>query len=427
MSNLRKDVIYQQGNAFMIDSEPAPYLTILPNGVYELRYNEMMGFCYLQKISEQFEFPYKVYNLESTFITYVQKTYLENNKNCGVLLNGLKGTGKTVTAQKLCNELNQPIIVVNVNYKQPMLNFFNKLKQQITVLFDEYDKTFGNEDSTLLSLMDGVHNNGFKKMFLLTSNENRVSNYMIERPSRIRYIKQFADLSIETIKEIVDDFLIYKEYTQDVIEFVSTLNIITVDIVKEVIKEVNIHNVKPEVFKSFFNVLNGKTLYNLYAIDLKGNKMLIKTSTDLNVKPKFVNRNVGTSFYIDYDSYNQEYLGEIDSVIDENTIKIELSNVTSKIPNFNLDGEFYLTLATEPVVKKHSSFSSSGYEFGRYVDMIFDITHNADKFTNILHFVENEKEEIVDDKLEALKGEDVEVDHVNSISHKLEAISESAG
>jgi hypothetical protein len=364
---------------------------------------------YLEKKYDQFKFNYKIYNLENKFIEHVIRTFNEDKKNLGVLLNGLKGTGKTVTAQKLANETGLPIIMINTNFEKAMIQFLSHLKQDIVVLFDEYDKNFSSDSTDLLHIMDGVIKSDYKRMFILTSNENSVNKYMMERPSRIRYIKTFGDLPLDTICEIVDDFLIHKEYRDDVITFVSSLEIITVDILKEVVKEVNIHNVAPETFKSIFNVKTAKLHYDL-SLTTGPNfeqKFLLLTSTTLNRVPFYNNKNIGSSFYLDYD-YDSNYIGEISNVHDKEIIQIELEN--------NMDRHIAKILGLEDKsillyvnlhVKARPSYhkSTENYFSRRYVNLTSDFIKNPEKyldFIDVYVYDEDTDEKVLFDRQKAL-------------------------
>lgn len=70
-------------------------IAMLTKGVYNLMQTER-GELYLQKMSEDFSFDFKVYGLEETFINRVLKTYKETKGNMGLLLNGVKGTGENI-------------------------------------------------------------------------------------------------------------------------------------------------------------------------------------------------------------------------------------------------------------------------------------------------------------------------------------------
>ncbi len=63
--------------------------------------------------------------------------------NMGVLLNGVKGTGKSVTAKLICNELKNflPIIIVDKAY-EGLPQFISKIQQEVIIFIDEFEKVF---------------------------------------------------------------------------------------------------------------------------------------------------------------------------------------------------------------------------------------------------------------------------------------------
>ncbi len=81
-----------QGNTV---SEINPNFTVepkIPVGVYNILITRRGIF--LEKISDEFVFPYKIYGLQNDFINHIIKTYNNTTGNIGVLMNGIKGTGK---------------------------------------------------------------------------------------------------------------------------------------------------------------------------------------------------------------------------------------------------------------------------------------------------------------------------------------------
>lgn len=76
----------------------------LPTAVF-LLCQDAFGNKFLQRLEDQFQFNYKMYGLETALIDRVLKTFKGTNGNLGILLNGIKGTGKTVTSKIICNEL----------------------------------------------------------------------------------------------------------------------------------------------------------------------------------------------------------------------------------------------------------------------------------------------------------------------------------
>lgn len=228
----------------------------IPKGVYDIGFNPHEGW-FLTRTIDCFSFDYKVYGLESKFCDHVAKTYLNTKGNLGVLLNGIKGTGKTVTAKVLANRLNLPVIIVKdmKGMNQDMIEFLNGFNFDAVLFLDEFEKNFSENDSTILQIMDGVYSIGYRKVFLLTTNELNINENLIGRPSRIRYIKTFGNLSLEIVKEYLNDNLIKKEYTTKLISYIDTLKYSTIDILKSVVEEVNIHGIEVfEEIKDAFNV-----------------------------------------------------------------------------------------------------------------------------------------------------------------------------
>lgn len=260
---MSKQIWLQDGNVFSQGSATTvSHPEGLPKGVYEVKVS-MTGF-YLSKIAESFTFDYKLYGLNQKFIDYVLKTYENTTGNLGVLLDGIKGTGKTVTAKELCNNLQLPVILVQsmgdsndklIKYLSTTINF------DCIFFFDEYDKEF-KDSSDVLSFMDGTYNSIYRKVFLLTTNELKVDPNLLGRPSRIRYKKSFSNLSEEVTKEILNDILEDKTAIEKVIELTHSMNIITIDLIKAIATEINIHGVEalPDI-KETFNIEFSKFTY----------------------------------------------------------------------------------------------------------------------------------------------------------------------
>jgi hypothetical protein len=310
-----KKVWNADGNSLYL-GYPSQEFEKLENVIYKVSL-DMFERPFLSKVADNFTFDYKLYGLETDFINRVIKTYnATDNGNLGILLNGLKGTGKTVSSKQIANALNQPIIIVGEN-KPQYPSFLNSIPQNITIFIDEYEKTFGNA-SNMLTIMDGASNSEYRRVFLLTTNELRIESNMIQRPGRVRYLKTFDHLKPIVIKEIVDDILIHKQFTNDCIQFISSLETITVDIVKAVLNEVNIHEEAPTAFESIFNVKKLKGKYNVSIREEDGTLTEIASNISVNPRPMFNEGNVG--YELDVDGVT---VGEVVRVINYNTIEVE--------------------------------------------------------------------------------------------------------
>jgi PII-like signaling protein len=263
---MKKQNWVKKGHMFVLDSA-TENVPLLPNYVFLLKYNPNIG-IYLEKAMDRFEFNYKVYGVENEFINRVLKSYEHSTSNLGVLLNGVKGTGKTVTAEILAASVDLPVIIINTDYKELLVDFLSGINQEVVLFFDEYEKIF--ERSThMLTVMDGVMSNAAcKKLILLTTNRTYIDDNLLQRPGRIRYVKNFAGLKKETIKEIADDLLVNKMYFEDLISTLNNVEIVTIDVVKSLINEINLHDAPASVLVKDFNV-QAKTPeeYRMYIVD----------------------------------------------------------------------------------------------------------------------------------------------------------------
>lgn len=286
-----KQIWLQDGNVFSQGSATTvSHPEGLPKGIYEVKVS-MTGF-YLSKIAESFTFDYKLYGLNQKFIDYVLKTYENTTGNLGVLLDGIKGTGKTVVAKELCNRLQLPVILVQsmgVNTNSKLIKYLStSIDFDCIFFFDEYEKEFKNS-SDVLSFMDGTYNSIYRKVFLLTTNELNVDPNLLGRPSRIRYKKSFSNLSEEVTREILNDILEDKTAIEKVIELTHSMNIITIDLIKAIATEINIHGVEalPNI-KETFNIEFSRFTYLYREVQIR--------HCDLKFTPENIN-NILKVFY----------------------------------------------------------------------------------------------------------------------------------
>lgn len=298
--------------------EVSQQLTSLPVAVYRVNENPLTDELSLIKVQDTFEFAYKVYGTEERFISRVVKTYNSTISNLGILLNGVKGTGKTVTARQICNALKLPVIVVPSAFKN-MSAFVQEIQQDVVILIDEFEKIYSDYDSQeLLAVMDGIMNSQYRRVFLLTTNKLSINDNLLERPGRIRYVKTFKDLALDTIIEVVDDILVRKDLRQEVIEYISSLESITIDIVKSIVQEVNIHNEPPSVFADVFNTKQNGNKYDVYEISY-GKEPTLVYSEGL-CKPSPVTEK---HLYRDFE-VNSLGIGEIVKVHADNTFTVSV-------------------------------------------------------------------------------------------------------
>ena len=269
-----QNIWIQDGNTFMKGSATTKaHPEGLPKGIYEVK--ESMTGYYLNRLRDSFVFNYKLYGINNEFIEHFIKTYNNTTGNLGVLFNGTKGTGKTVTAEELCNRLKLPVIIVkSCKGEDDMLKFLaTQINFDCIFFFDEYEKEF-KESSSVLSFMDGVHNSQYRKIFLLTTNELEINDNLLGRPSRIRYVRSFGNLPEETTLELLNDILIDKGAIEPVLDLIRQMQIVTVDLVKALAQEVNIHGAdKIDLIRKNFNLEFSDFTYLVESIELESGSL----------------------------------------------------------------------------------------------------------------------------------------------------------
>lgn len=291
-------------------------LDSLPKRVYTLNYDANRGEIFLEDFAESFHFDFKVYGMESKLVKHIMRTFENTSNNLGILFNGVKGTGKTITAKIIANETNLPIILIN-SPCPGLADFISKINCPCVLFFDEFEKNFNtNEghDLELLSIMDGVFNSPYRRVFILTTNKLYINENFIGRPSRIRYRKSFGNLPTEVIMEYLNDCLVDKSRAQEILEFIDSLSISTIDILKCIVEEVNIHNCPVSEFKQFINVEQAKHSYHVkmcsYDLDKESSIKIFKDTL----------ARVGTK---DKDSDGEEY------TLDEDDLDIYTKRINS--------------------------------------------------------------------------------------------------
>ena len=253
----------------------------VPKGIYNIGLS-MTGW-YLERTADEFVFNYKVYGLQSKFMQHVLTAFENTKGNFGILLNGTKGTGKSVVAKVLANKFNLPIVVVKSfgENNSQLIEFLSSFNFDCVFFFDEFEKNFSDKDSSILQIMDGVYTSEYRRIFLLTTNETNINDNLISRPSRLRYIHEFGNLEPEITREYLNDTLNDKSHIEDIIDFVDTLQISTIDILKSIVEEINIFGFdKFMEDKAFFNIKTAAYTYRTKRVYIRNDEELHDYSVD---------------------------------------------------------------------------------------------------------------------------------------------------
>lgn len=199
--------------------------------VYSLVYNNGDGENYLVE-DKDFEFPANYYQTESDkkLITKSIKTFNETEKmTTGVLLSGLKGSGKTLLAKKLAMESGLPIIVIDKSVSAGDIEqFFARVTTDVCIIFDEIDKYWNTR--YLLGFLDGVKPTCKKLVICTCNDEDEIDDYLNDRCSRIRYKKTFSGLTKDVASGIINSFIKDKDKADAAAEYAcSSFSVVSHD------------------------------------------------------------------------------------------------------------------------------------------------------------------------------------------------------
>lgn len=226
----------------------------LPNKTFLLLFDKGREEFYLSKINSP-PLPEKIYGKEQLFCDRVLNTFNKSDKNLGVLLTGLKGTGKSLLAKMIAQQSNMPVICITSPFSGELFaDCLDKMGDNVILFFDEFEKVYKEEEDQkhFLSILDGTFSG--KKLFLFTTNHFEINEFLKSRPSRIRYVRQFEGLDKETIQEIIDDLLINKEYEEELKLVLDILSTVSVDVLLHLIDEINMYDESPRIAIKNLNI-----------------------------------------------------------------------------------------------------------------------------------------------------------------------------
>lgn len=259
------------------------------------------GNCWLED-AEDFKFPDKIYDINSSMRQDIKLAFESYDRNLGVLLTGNKGQGKSLEAKLLCKELGLPVILVNKSIPKDVnfISFFNGIKQNYCFFVDEFEKLFADKERTdtnkdyheqdvFLSFMDGVLTNEHKVFFLLTTNDS-VNEYFINRPSRVKFLKEYDELSEEIFNMIVSDKLNDKKFKDDLEENVSLINL-NIDLLISIIDDINLFNKPFSEFKDSYNYKLEQYKYDMTIIEGNSEKFIgfFTSKKKLKIDNRYIN------------------------------------------------------------------------------------------------------------------------------------------
>lgn len=238
--------------------QPGVYKVIKVNDTYTL-----------DRVEDYFVTPKKLYGDMGKHSEYFWNSFSGSDQSMGVLLTGASGSGKTVLTNVISNIaiLNGMIVVMvtEIVADAKLISFIDSLTNAV-ILLDEFGKVFNLKlQDKALTMLSSAGNK--RKLFLITENRiNMVSQFIINRPGRVRYHIDYIRLDEKVFKEYCADFDMDPVFLKELELKYRSSSVFSFDHLSAIVTE-HMRN-KDFTFEEVINILNLSVLSNPKMLEL---------------------------------------------------------------------------------------------------------------------------------------------------------------
>lgn len=242
---MNKKFVQDGVNTFIFEFDESFAKDKLPAAIYTVCFSPLQGF-YLQKNKDNFTETGKNYGSLNSRADRIIKTYESRDASTGVLLTGLKGSGKTLLSQTVANKMIEkglPIVLVESAFTgDAFVNFLSKIGECVLV-FDEFAKVFDarnhdekDKQNGLLGIFDG--NKSLKRLiFVIENNSHSLNEFYKNRPGRLFYHFEYDKLEELVIDEYCADKKISDKVKTEIKSAYYRIRSFSFDILKAIVDE----------------------------------------------------------------------------------------------------------------------------------------------------------------------------------------------
>lgn len=246
----------------LFSNESLDIRTELPGKNYTIRFNELAGQYFLEE-TEPFNIPSKIYGKTQQYCDRIIRTFNKSGRDAqvGALLEGTKGSGKTLLAKLVAVRSGLPTIIVNSPFTgEKFMRTLQEIDQPAVIIFDEFEKLYdSDQQEQILTMFDGVYSLQNKIIIVTCNDRFAVREFFHNRPSRLRYSIHYSGLDESFIREYCEDTLYDKGYIESIVSYSMTCADFNFDMLQVLVDELNYYGGK---FEDIVEILNVKSFSN---------------------------------------------------------------------------------------------------------------------------------------------------------------------
>lgn len=234
----------QNGNMITPARDRGNEIGQIPAGFWNVCFHPEIGFHLIAHAP--MDIPATTYGSLEERVEMSLRTYhdpIRDGKNTNLLLTGNKGSGKTLLGKTVAARLvglGYPVLVMDQAFAGAAFNqFMNSIVQRCGVFIDEFDKKYTKteDQNAMLGLLDGTGVNN--KMFILTSNTEKVSEFLLSRPSRLFYHWTYGKMELEILRGYCKDNLSDQKHVDNMELLWSLSEDFSFDVMQSLVEELN--------------------------------------------------------------------------------------------------------------------------------------------------------------------------------------------
>ena len=321
----------------------------ITKGVYKLiKQNNEYGLIYDRPY---LEVPSKIYGKSAKYAAHFFNTFKFSKESCGVLLISEKGSGKTELSNMIGNiAINNDMFVVEVTNIEPDIDIINYIDSlgDCVVIFDEFGKVFNKE---LQDKMLTMFSNSPNKKFYVISDNNKynISDFLIDRPGRIRYHLDMNRVEEDVVNEYCMDKGVSDTFFTELKRLYNSSTTFSFDHLKALVSEhlldktvslddiIKILNVKILGKKEFLSVasISSTVSDNEYVYDVMSDKTMERAEFDK-----------GRRFYVPIKKIPKKDIEDTSTksnfIISDNSIRESIFLDATNVVEVNNELDYYL-------------------------------------------------------------------------------------